>query len=477
MGRGAGTREAENGGRLSWVLPALAVFAAALLLRMPFLDWPMISDEGGYAYTAHWWGQGLTLYGSDLWFDRPQGIFLAYELGMSLLGEATWAIRLWGGLWAAATAVVVVGLTRDCLDRFEGAWGMPFLAGLLTATLSVQPGIEGFTSNAEVFALLPATASAWMLLRRHWGLAGLMASAGFMLKPSAGSVAVLALVWLIRERASWKEWAAFGLAALSLPLAGFIHGWATVGAGPYLHAVVGFRMGLPDTTGFGLWESVSDTLHVWLPPLVFGFLGLPAMSPRIRLFLGAWLLSAFLGMALGGNWFWHYFIQLVPPVAVAAVFGCRWLWSRGGFVTRWAAAFPLALTLALALPWAFRAPERGAMELYGRPGYALADEVAAYLSSRTREEDRIYVAFEEAEIYHLARRRSAFPYLFRLEVLHMPGAFPALLGMVSERRARHIFLLDPIPGELDPENRFRALLERGYVVDTVFGGRPLYRRR
>ena len=477
MGRGAGPREGENRGRPSWILPALAVFASALLLRMPFLDWPLISDEGGYAYTAHWWGQGLTLYGSHLWFDRPQGIFLAYQLGMSLLGEETWAIRLWGALWAASTAVVVLGLTRELLKESERGWMVPVLAGLLTAALAVQPGIEGFTANAEVFALLPATASAWMLLRRHWGLAGLLASAGFMLKPSAGSVVVLALVWLIRERASWKEWAAFGLAALSLPLAGFLHGWATVGAGPYLHAVVGFRMGLPDTTGLGLWESVSDTLHVWLPPLVFGFLGLPAMSARIRLFLGAWLLSAFLGMALGGNWFWHYFIQLVPPVAVAAAFGCRWLWSRGSMVTRWAAAFPLALTLALALPWALRAPERGALELYGRPGYALADDVAAYLVSRTREEDRIYVAFAEAEIYHLARRRSAFPYLFRLEVLHMPGAYPALLSMVSERRARYIFLLDSTPRELDPENRFRTLLERGYVADTVFGGRPLYRRR
>mgnify|MGYP005647921005 FL=1 len=49
-------------------LTLIAVASALLTLavRLPFLDWPLTVDEAGYAYGAHWWSQGLSLYSDEL---------------------------------------------------------------------------------------------------------------------------------------------------------------------------------------------------------------------------------------------------------------------------------------------------------------------------------------------------------------------------------------------------------------------------
>src|SRR6185503_4875891 len=58
----------------------LAVLVAgSILLRVPFLSVPMITDEGGYSYTAKFWSSEYQLY-RDIPFDRPQAIFLLYRL-------------------------------------------------------------------------------------------------------------------------------------------------------------------------------------------------------------------------------------------------------------------------------------------------------------------------------------------------------------------------------------------------------------
>ena len=163
----------------------LAVAAAAslaVLVRVPFFFWPLLSDEGGYAYTAYWWFRGFTLYSDELWFDKPQAIFVVYKLGSLLLGDATWAIRLWGALWAAGTTVSVWLVARRLLDARAAV-----VAALLYAVFSAHTHIEGFTANAETFMVLPATLSAYFLLRRQPLMAGLMASAAVVLKPSGGS--------------------------------------------------------------------------------------------------------------------------------------------------------------------------------------------------------------------------------------------------------------------------------------------------
>lgn len=101
----------------SWA-PPVFVAILAVLVRVPFFDWPLISDEGGYAYTAYWWLHGLTLYSGDLWLDRPQGIFVAYMVPV-LLGGSTWVIRQQTPLYVVALDMPLTALDPD--GRFRQA--------------------------------------------------------------------------------------------------------------------------------------------------------------------------------------------------------------------------------------------------------------------------------------------------------------------------------------------------------------------
>src|ERR687887_451623 len=102
--------------------PALAlaiVGAVSLGVRLPFLSVPLITDEGGYAYVAHWLARGLALY-RDLWFDRPQGIFVVYGALLLFFGESTEAIRLGAALYNLATTLLLYLLAAHLMGWRAG---------------------------------------------------------------------------------------------------------------------------------------------------------------------------------------------------------------------------------------------------------------------------------------------------------------------------------------------------------------------
>src|SRR3954469_2111570 len=81
----------------SWRMALFAILLLGVLVRMPFLHVPLITDEGGYAYTTHYGLSGKTLY-RLLWFDRTQGILWVYRVIFDTLGRSVVAIRLFAAL-------------------------------------------------------------------------------------------------------------------------------------------------------------------------------------------------------------------------------------------------------------------------------------------------------------------------------------------------------------------------------------------
>ncbi len=444
---------------------------------MPFFFWQLTVDEGGYAYTARWWFRGVPLYSNQLWLDRFQGIFLAYRLGALLLGKATWGIRLWGALWAAGTTLAIYWLLRRLFDRQAA-----LIASLLFAVFSAAPHIEGFTANGETFMILPATLSAYFVLTRKPFWAGLMASLAVMLKPSGAVGLLLAAAWLGYTRASWREWLRLGAGALAPVLLSVGHGALTVGLGPYLYAVGFFELGV----GWGphtdlIVEAVRgwvSTAPVWAPLAVLAIPGLAKASRTPRLFLLCWLFSSLAGVAMGGRWYQHYFIQLLPALSACAGIGLVYLWRTGKLRIR---CESLALVLSCFLlfegPLFLQEPSQGMWTLYRRPGYQMSHDVASYIRTHTRDDETIYVAFAQANIYYEARRRSAYPYLYFIHVVYLPRAYDRLVETIEARVPVYVLGLDPPVAQVDPEGRFQRALERGYRVEAVFDGVPLYRRR
>ena len=104
---------------LTWRVALGVILLLAVLVRMPFLHVPLITDEGGYAYTTHYGLSGKTLY-HLLWFDRTQGILWVYRVIFQTLGQSVVAIRLFAALYNAGSALLVYVIGRRLADKRTG---------------------------------------------------------------------------------------------------------------------------------------------------------------------------------------------------------------------------------------------------------------------------------------------------------------------------------------------------------------------
>lgn len=469
-------------GRLSAPQRRLCALAAIMLLavlaRAPFFGWPLIPDEGVYAYTAHWWRQGHTLYSSELWMDRPQAIFWAYRLGMALLGGSTPALRFWGALWVAATAPLLYLIGRRHLSERAA-----LLGALVYVLYSAAAQFEGFTANAEHFMLLPATAAVYLVQRRRPGWAGLLLGLAVMLKPSAVGTGLLALALLWRDGAPRRAYAALLGAAALAPLGSLAHGLYTVGWADYSFAVFGSRLYIDRAWPLGLALGQLLLVSPALAPLLAaGLLG-QRYAPRqgVRL-VTLWALTALPGMALGGGWYRHYFLQLVPPLALLAGASLDGLHVVAGAGPRLAgrrrAAWALLAALLLTTgQYLLVSPQRGAERLFKKPLVTQAGAVAAYLQAHTDPDDAIYVAYEGAHICHLAGRRSASPYLFELHVSHLPGVYEELLALLRDRRPAYVVTTLWRGPLSDPDERLTLTLNQNYDLVETIDLVEIYQRR
>jgi 4-amino-4-deoxy-L-arabinose transferase-like glycosyltransferase len=456
-----------------YVLPLIALGAAllALLVRLPFLDWPLTVDEAGYAYGARLWSEGVSLYSDEVWFDRPQGIFVAYRAGMAVLGDSTEAIRLLGALWSAATVALVVWLADRMFDR-----RVALVAGAILAVVSAAPAIEGFVANAEVFMLLPATASAGCVWRRRPFAAGLLAGAAIILKPSGAAALLLAAWWLYRDREPLRVWLRLSLGAALLPTLALVHGVATAGVHDYLYATLLFRLleGGSNPLVLSFVVGILATLWVWAPLAAAAALGWRRLSGRrrARSFLLAWLATSIVGMAMGGNWWAHYFVQLMPPLVL--------LVAAEVAATRPAArADPRALAVGLAaaavlfagLIWpAVSVPREDAITRYlHNELYLLSDDVAAYLRAEAAPDDQVFVALSHASVVYLSERRSSWPYLYSQQTTSIPGAFEDATQHLEDGVPAFVVTRPRQLGLLDPDGLLAAALEGRYERVRRFG--------
>ena len=478
----------EHARRWPLVAIILASAAVAFAVRVPFFFWPLTFDEAGYAYGARWWFDGLTLYSDDLWFDRPQGIFLAYQAGMAFLGGSTEAIRIIGAIWSAGTTALVVAIAARMFNLRVAA-----IAGPLFAVISVAPLIDGYASNAEVFMIAGMTASALMLWRRSWFAAGLFVGLAVLLKPSGGVGLLLGAAWLSHEHASRRDWALF-FGGISLPMAlAVAHGVVTVGWDDYLYATLFFRLstGGEDDPIFQLIEGWSRVTPVIFPLILAALIGSRALRahPAQYRFLSIWVATSFLGIAMGGNWWEHYFLQAIPPLivmvaavidaAVSAAHRSSWFssWSAPTGVGIAAIGVPVLAYLALILPWAVMDPDEGSALLYDMNGYQGNEEIAAYLADRTEPTDEVFIGISHASLVYLTGRHHSSPYLYKQQTSEIPGAIDDIADDLEAGVPAYVLILPSQLDRYDPEGLIRASLTEAYEYERSFRTAEVWRRR
>lgn len=418
-----------------------AVAAAAGLCVVPYAGRPLSPDEGGLLLLASQWSPGSSLYG-DYFVDRPPGLVALAAIADAAGGG--WALRALG-----IGAVVATVLLAGVVGRLAAPSRLPAapLAAATAALLTTTPLFGGTVVNGELLglpfllagiaaALRSATASS-APATLWWGvLAGATGAGGALVKQSLLDVFVFAAVLLLVARRARPALGVAVGAALALALA--VGAASTRGTDPAAlwEAVVVFRREAAAVIAASATDATTRRLGGLLlamvatgAPVLAVVLGRrlrrPAEPPGVpdlrwpALATLAWEAAVVL---LGGSYWLHYLMGLVPGLVLLTAAACqRPLPGRRALVATYGV---LAASTASALLWVLCSP----IERPERP-------VTDWLASHARPGDTAVVAFGAPNILEASRLRSPYSDLWSLPVrVHDPELTDLTALLRSEGR-------------------------------------------
>ena len=401
----------------------------AVLARLPFMENPPFPDEGGYLLVAqHWTSKGPMLYG-PLFVDRPPLLILFWRLA-SLLGGVEAARSL--ACVVVALLVAAAAWAGMQLGHSRGAFG----AAVVAAALSSTPLLGGQEVDGELLAaplVMLSCATALMVVRRRskdrarvrWALlSGVAGASALLVKQNffdglAFAAALIVLTYLHRGlpgRVTLRILGA-GILGACLPLAVIViwAGWTPVGVAGLWFAMYGFRSAAGQVIAS---HSVSAPEARLKGLLVAGALsgllviiGVHLGRTRRRLASGDAVIQAMLvmlvvglaGVALGGSYWTHYLVGLVPVAALMAATLMSGVDRHA--VARGAVALVAVSSLATTTVVAAAAPDI-------RPGTDVL--VSRLLRAAAHPSDTVVVAYGQANIIQESGLRPAYPYLWSL---------------------------------------------------------------
>ena len=529
---------------------AAAIIALAFIARAFSAVEPLGIDQGLWASAVRGMDHGQLLY-RDVWEQRPPGIYFIYLAAFNVLGWKASTIA-WLDLFASmGTAAALFVVTRRFIDVTAGAVAAALFAALTMPAWLYDNGGFLERSVCETFIALAVGTGAWAALRfRSSGrlmdaaLVGLCMGAAIILKPNAGLYLPGLLIWMVAYRpagmpAGWRAWiaplAVIAAATLVIPALTFVWLWRL----DLLHdakvAVVDFNRFYVGQgfTAIGQVRAVADkvayrieTDPLWFAGCVAGLLaGIElvrrrAVSPLAGLAMCWGGASALVIFVNGARLFNSYFIQVLPPLTLMAV----WLffdWGRRSSGRRSLTVVVAIVMTAILAGFRIHQPRKvrsyvaqvmasvrpnidQALGRSDRAAYLDRDgnygkargysaranaELAAYIREHTSPDDRIFLfGINGAEVYFAADRLTAHRFL-RVNFF-VPTDFPdpsftleSVAADLAVRLPRYLIFENLHTaagvGELSkrlPEARELSDLMRHYAPETVIEDFSLFRR-
>ncbi|MBB1244617.1 glycosyltransferase family 39 protein [Streptomyces durbertensis] len=423
-----------------WLTPL--VVALTTLTRLPSFAQPVWNpDEGFLATQARMLAAGGVMY--DTVVDRkPPLVPLLYQGAFAVFGDdSLWPLRLLALVSVAATALLLASIARR---RWGDRAGATAAVLCVLASVGLNPE-DAQAANFEVF-MLPFTAAAmWCADRRRWAAAGVMVAAAFLTKQTGGAVLlpVLFLLWRNVPGGGGRRLGALGrtLAGFAAPLVavGLLFGvgrclfWMVTGSSSYA-AFAGSELHILGRALANTALFAAGCAGLLLPIAVV----LRRRVDRRGVLtpdLWVWLTASALGVVTGFHFFGHYYLQLLPPLALLAA-GALQLLS-----TEW---LRVAVVCSVVVCTGFTAWAAHT----ARPDLDHSLRVAQAVRERTAPDEKVLLWGMNPEQYWLADRMPASRYLTAGlltnysggrdgpmvgERYGMPGSWPTLLEELAER--------------------------------------------
>jgi 4-amino-4-deoxy-L-arabinose transferase-like glycosyltransferase len=447
-----------------WALLAVAaaiVFVAVVRLRVA--DIPLERDEGEYAYAGRLILEGIPPYKIAYNMKFP-GTYYAYALILALFGKTAWGIH--AGLLAvnAASIVLTFLVGRRLMGELAGT-----AAAVSFAFLSVDRWVLGIFAHATHFVVLAVLAGLYLLLRaledgRVWKLVagGVAFGIAVLFKQHAAIFLPLAAGLVFWPEKSFRRvgWLALGSV---IPVAGVLLVLGAQGVFPtfwfwtfkYASAYVSYVPASEAVSSLGSAFAYIATAS-WASWLVAAFgivvLWRADFGARARLVVTALLIASFLAVIPGFFFRAHYFILMLPAVALligAAVAALPRILpqSVAPRTARW-----LSIALVVAPIGTYVAAERQVLftlgtnelsrEIYGLNPFIEAVEIAKYIRERTSPDEKIAVVGSEPEIYFYADRKGATGYIYTYALMepqpYAPMMQDAMIDEVERAHPRYV---------------------------------------
>lgn len=317
------------------ILAILALVTIALMVRLPEYGDPDVHlDEQFYLLVGDRMWQGALPY-VDIWDRKPIGLFLIYAFARAFGGEGVIQYQILASLFAGSTAGVIWIMARRSANNLAS-----FLAGLCYLFWLNMFG--GGVGQSPVFYNLLIAIAALLALRSNDSItprqvtllgvsAMILCGLSLQIKYTAVVESIYIGCWFLwrlwqTTRDFWRivatalTWAIIGI----LPTAMVAAYYAAVGhidAFVFANFVSIFQRGyLGDAF---VSRALSFYLIAPLPLTLCIPLGLlqrwqqrNTLETRDLIFLGGWLLSAFVGFIMIGNYYDHYALPLLVPIFV-----------------------------------------------------------------------------------------------------------------------------------------------------------------
>jgi hypothetical protein len=426
---------------LPWLLVALVILFQAFV-RFRLREFPLERDEGEYAYAGQLILQGIPPYKLAYNMKLP-GTYAAYAVIMALFGETTQGIHL-GLLLVNGISIVLVFLL--------GRWLFDTTVGVVSAAcygvLSLSEVFLGLAAHATHFVVLPMLIGMLCLLSAmstgrsaaYFG-SGLLFGLAFLMKQQGAFFGLFGGAWIIWEELKqyprvWtrmiKHVSWFG-AGCALPFVlvcvvllmsgvfGTFWFWTFLYAREYVSE-------MPFSEGkMFLWEMIKYSSGPFWTIGALAVAGLillwwRRLEPSRTVFVTAFLLFSFLTVCPGFYFREHYFITLLPAVALLAGVGVSYSQQRLDRMALSGALLylPGALAfMAVLYPiWWERAtfftmtPVQASREVYAMNPFPESLEVARYIRANSATDARVAVIGSEPQIYFYSRRHSATGFIY-----------------------------------------------------------------
>lgn len=430
--------------RKPWLM-AVFVLGVAVALRLPALWTPILDvDESQFAGFANTLLAGGTPY-VDSVDTKPLGIYQFFAAVFLIFGRNNMiAVHAVTAIWVFLTAIFCRRIARALYSEGAG-----WMAALLYAVFTTTYIPKYISTSIMVIAMLPLTMSIYYMVRwessrryRTLVLAGLLFGIACIFKYQAGINAIVAAFYFLifaplylfreRPRPSFKPFLVFIASGAAVGLAFFaylegIGAWDAYRFFSMRGSLAYVEAGMNTTNFFSRLASrggafVASTFLIWF----FGIREAASLARHIfvslehsRRWLAEylilfWFLGSIIPVCIGGRFFGHYFIQLMPALVIlAAAPASRFFESaiKGG------RRFALALFLAgLILPAAgFFCARIYADEIYTAIGEDNPNSyrpLGAYVRERTPPSDSIFVWGFATPVYFFADRPAASRFLW-----------------------------------------------------------------